>query len=89
MQDADGPRVVRQNFRQSLVTVRRFVGARATQFDAAITGGRLYLAAYALRLGATGLTFYDDDVTAFFSPHAAGKSVMFLVALGKPVKRKP
>ncbi len=64
-------------------------GYRATQFDAAITGGRLYLAAYALRLGATGLTFYDDDVTAFFSPHAAGKSVMFLVALGKPVKRKP
>ena len=64
-------------------------GYRATQFDAAITGGRLYLAAYALRLGATGLTFYDDDVTAFFSPHAAGKSVMFLVALGKPMKRKP
>ncbi len=64
-------------------------GYRATQLDAAIAGGKLYLAAYALRLGATGLTFYDDDVTAFFSPHAAGKSVMFLVALGRPVKRKP
>ena len=47
-----------------------------------ITGGRLYLAAYAQGFGATGLTFYDDEVTAFFSPHAAGKSVMFLVALG-------
>ena len=57
--------------------------------DAAITGGKLYLAAYTLRLGATGLTFYDDDVTAFFSPHAAGKSVMFLTALGRPLKRTP
>jgi len=29
-----------------------------------------------------GLTFLDDDATAFFSPYAEGKSVMFLVALG-------
>jgi SagB-type dehydrogenase family enzyme len=57
-------------------------GYRVAQLDAAITGGKVYLAAYALRLGATGLTFFDDDVTEFFSPHAAGKSVMFLVALG-------
>ncbi len=57
-------------------------GYRVAQLDAAITGGKLYLAAYALRLGATGLTFFDDDVTRFFSPHAAGKSVMFLVAIG-------
>ncbi len=63
-------------------------GYRAAQLEAAMIGGKLYLAAYALRLGATGLTFYDDDVTAFFSPHAAGKSVMFLVALGKPARRK-
>jgi hypothetical protein len=34
-------------------------------------------------LGASGLTFFDDDVTRFFAPHAADKSVMFLVALGK------
>jgi hypothetical protein len=26
-------------------------------------------------------------VIEFFSPHAAGKSVMFLIALGKSVKR--
>jgi SagB-type dehydrogenase family enzyme len=57
-------------------------GYRVAQLGAAIAGGRAYLAAYALRLGATGLTFFDDDVTAFFSPHAAGKSVMFLVAVG-------
>ncbi len=63
-------------------------GYRAAQLEAGIVGGKLYLAAYAQRLGATGLTFYDDDVTAFFSPHAAGKSVMFLVALGKPARRR-
>jgi SagB-type dehydrogenase family enzyme len=61
-------------------------GYRATQLEAGIIGGRLYLAAYAQRLGATGLTFYDDEVTDFFSPHAAGKSAIFLVALGKTGK---
>jgi SagB-type dehydrogenase family enzyme len=62
-------------------------GYRAAQLEAAIEGGRLYLAAYAFRLGATGLTFFDDDVTSFFSPHAAGKSVMFLTAVGRPARR--
>ena len=62
-------------------------GYRAAQLEAAIEGGRLYLAAYALHLGATGLTFFDDDVTRFFSPHAAGKSVMFLTAVGRPKRR--
>ena len=63
-------------------------GYRAAQLEASIIGGKLYLAAYAQGLGASGLTFFDDDVTDFFSPHAAGKSVMFLIALGKSVKRK-
>ncbi len=62
-------------------------GYRATQLEAGIIGGRLYLAIYAQRLGATGLTFYDDEVTRFFSPHAEGKSAIFLVALGKTARR--
>src|SRR5262245_39991632 len=62
-------------------------GYRAAQLEAGILGGKMYLAAYALHLGATGLTFFDDDVTEFFSPHAAGKSAIFLMALGKG--RKP
>jgi SagB-type dehydrogenase family enzyme len=62
-------------------------GYRAAQLDASVAGGRLYLAAYALGLGASGLTFFDDAVTDFFSPHARGKSVMFLIALGKKRKR--
>jgi SagB-type dehydrogenase family enzyme len=57
-------------------------GYRAAQMEGGILGGRLYLTAYAFGLGATGLTFYDDEVIEFFSPHAAGKDVMFLTAIG-------
>ena len=63
-------------------------GYRAVQLEAGILGGKLYLAAYAQRLGASGLTFYDDDVASFFSPHARGKSAIFLVALGRSALRK-
>jgi SagB-type dehydrogenase family enzyme len=63
-------------------------GYRMAQVEASIRGGKLYLGAYAQRLGASGLTFFDDDVTKFFSPHAQGKSVMFLVALGRPLRRQ-
>ena len=61
-------------------------GYRAVQLEAGILGGKLYLAAYAQHLGASGLTFYDEDVVRFFSPHAQGKSAIFLVALGKSAK---
>ncbi len=64
-------------------------GYRAVQLEAGILGGKLYLAAYAQRLGATGLTFYDDDVIKFFSPHAAGKSAIFLMAVGRSRKLRP
>lgn len=63
-------------------------GYRAAQLEAGIIGGKLYLAAYAQHLGATGLTFYDDDVIRFFSPHAEGKSAIFLVAVGHGVQQK-
>lgn len=62
-------------------------GYRVAQLEAGIMSGRVYLSAYALRRGATGLTFYDDDVTEFFSPHAAGKSCMIVTAIGRPGKR--
>jgi SagB-type dehydrogenase family enzyme len=64
-------------------------GYRAVQLEAGLVGGKLYLAAYAQHLGATGLTFFDDDVTAFFSPHAERKSAIFLVALGHSAKSAP
>ncbi|HSU91649.1 MAG TPA: SagB/ThcOx family dehydrogenase [Sporolactobacillaceae bacterium] len=55
--------------------------------EAGIHGGRAYLAAYALGRGATGLTFYDDDTTKFFEPHANGKSPLLMVAIGVPRSR--
>jgi SagB-type dehydrogenase family enzyme len=64
-------------------------GYRAVQLEAGAIGGRIYLAAYARHLGATGLTFFDDDVISFFSPHARDKSAIFLLAIGKPLKRRP
>lgn len=62
-------------------------GYRAVQLEAGILGGKLYLGAYAQKLGCSGLTFYDDDVVSFFSPHARGKSTIFLIALGRSALR--
>ena len=63
-------------------------GYRMAELESGIIGGRLYLAAYGTGFGASGLTFYDDEVIEFFGPRAKGLSVMFLVALGRSVKRK-
>ncbi len=63
-------------------------GYRAAQLEASLAAGKMYLAAYAQGFGATGLTFNDNAITRFFSPNAAGKSVMFLVAIGVPGRRK-
>jgi SagB-type dehydrogenase family enzyme len=57
-------------------------GYRAAQLEGAIEGGKLYLSAYALGLGATGLTFFDDDVSRFFD--VPDHAVMFLTAIGHP-----
>ncbi len=60
-------------------------GYRVAQLEAAATAGRLYLATYAHRdLGGTGLTFYDDEVTAAFEPRAADQTPMFLYTIGRP-----
>jgi SagB-type dehydrogenase family enzyme len=62
-------------------------GYRLANLEAGLIGGRLYLAAYAQRFGATGLTFYDGAVAAFFSPQATGKDALFVTAVGRSVKR--
>ena len=59
-------------------------GYRASQFEAGIIAGKIYLAAYALGLGASGSTFFDDAVTEFFSPHASNKNCMIAVGAGIP-----
>ncbi len=59
-------------------------GYRASQFEAGIIAGKIYLAAYALGIGASGSTFFDDAVTEAFSPHASNKSTMIAVGVGIP-----
>jgi SagB-type dehydrogenase family enzyme len=61
-------------------------GYGAAQLEAGIVGGKIYLCAYTIGLGTTGATFYDDDVAEFFSPHAAGKTALFAVALGQSAR---
>ncbi len=57
-------------------------GYRAAQLEAGILGGKLYLASYSLGMGASGITFFDDEVAEFFGPHSDGNEVMFVVTLG-------
>lgn len=59
-------------------------GYRAAQFEAGIIAGKIYLAAYAQGIGASGSTFFDDAVTEFFSPHAKDKSTMIALGVGVP-----
>ena len=63
-------------------------GYRAAQLEAAIRAGRCWLAAYALRLGATGLTFFDDEAIRLFATASDGLDVMFLLAVGVPAARR-
>jgi SagB-type dehydrogenase family enzyme len=58
-------------------------GYRAAQLEAGIRAGRLYLGAYACGFGATGLTFYDDEVRKFFDTDL---EPMLAVALGRPAR---
>ena len=89
-QDLAGDAAVNAYWLADLAAITQRSGERAyraAQLEAAVEGGKLYLAAYALGLGATGLTFYDDEVTRFFEPHATGKAVLFLVAVGRPARK--
>ena len=52
-----------------------------------LDGDRPALSPADLHLAALGSTSADDDVTAFFSPHAAGKSFMFVAVFGVKKKR--
>jgi len=59
-------------------------GYRAAQFEAGVRAGKIYLSSYAVGIGASGSTFFDDAATEFFSPHAKGKSPMIAVGVGVP-----
>jgi SagB-type dehydrogenase family enzyme len=56
-------------------------GYRAAQLESGVVSGRLALCAFALGLGATGLTFFDDLVSHFF---ATSSQPMLVTSLGVP-----
>jgi SagB-type dehydrogenase family enzyme len=57
-------------------------GYRAAQLEAGVVSGRLALCAFALELGATGLTFFDDAVSRFLGTRA---QPMLVTSVGVPV----
>ena len=59
-------------------------GYRAVQMEAGITAGKIYLLSYSSGLGASGSTFYDNEVTEFFSPHSKQKETLIAIGLGIP-----
>jgi SagB-type dehydrogenase family enzyme len=63
-------------------------GYRLAQMEAAIMAGWGYLAAYALGIGATGLTFFDEAVEESLRVTDKGLKVMFLLTVGVP-RTKP
>lgn len=67
-----------------LVEVLGSRGYRAAQLEAGVVEGRLHLAAFALGFGATGLTFFDDEVRRFLRISA---STMLVTAVGRPAYR--
>ncbi|MBB5785800.1 SagB/ThcOx family dehydrogenase [Jiangella mangrovi] len=64
-------------------------GYRAAQLVSALRAGKLHLGAHTLGLGACGSTSADDEVVEFFSPHATGKSYLFVTVFGvrRPARR--
>lgn len=56
-------------------------GYRVAQLEAGVVSGRLSLCAFALGMGATGLTFFDDPVSRFFQTSAGP---MLVTSLGVP-----
>jgi SagB-type dehydrogenase family enzyme len=59
-------------------------GYRAAQLEGGVAAERLQLAAFTLGVGASGVTFLDDDVSGFFGTRAAP---MLAVAVGVPAYR--
>ena len=57
-------------------------GYRVFQLEGGIIAGKIYLSSYANGIGASGSTFYDDEVTKFFSPHAKSKSTSIAIGIG-------
>jgi nitroreductase len=61
-------------------------GYRYVHFEAGAIGQRLYLAAEALGLGATGIgAFFDDEVHRYLNLAPAQGQVVYHFAIGYPI----
>lgn len=60
-------------------------GYAVAQLEAGVAAGRLYLGAYAQCLGASGITFYDDEVREFFQTE---EEPMLAVVMGPEGRRR-
>ena len=61
-------------------------GYRYAHFEAGAIGHRLYLAAEALGLGATGIgAFYDDEVNRYLNLDRERRQVLYHFAIGYPI----
>lgn len=58
-------------------------GYRYAQLLGGIVAGSMYLGFHAYGHGATGLTFYDDEVVRAFAPHSDGLECLLAVAAGQ------
>jgi hypothetical protein len=59
-------------------------GYREAQLGAGLANGRLHLAAFALGIGASGMTFYDSEIAAFLGEPLAG---LLFTCVGVPAYR--
>ncbi|MGE3860113.1 MAG: SagB/ThcOx family dehydrogenase [Nitrososphaeraceae archaeon] len=59
-------------------------GYRSVQLEGGICAGKIYLTAYSQGLGASGSTFYDDEVIESFLPHSNQKSTIIAIGVGIP-----
>ena len=59
-------------------------GYREAQLDAGLVEGRLHLAAYALGIGASGMTFLDSEIAALLGEPLAG---LLFTCVGVPTYR--
>jgi len=59
-------------------------GYRSVQLEGGICAGKIYLASYSQGLGASGSTFYDNEVIESFLPHSNQKSAIIAIGVGIP-----
>src|SRR5205814_6843375 len=76
--------IIRRPPRSTLFPYTTLFRSRAAQVEGGYVLERLHLAAYALEVGATGLTFFDDAVASLCGVKT---SVMTEVAVGRPDRK--